>query len=249
MEEPDLEKGCMFVSHLMLTLPNDVTRNNSIADLSTTVDKYRSVGVQIITVSVFGHESDVMLMCLSCDADSIWQLEQDVKKQSAIVVDSFFSITEIGEYATKPEEEQARIDSLDETKELKEEMMNKWSARMAIYEKNKLYPDLPKKNFICFYPMSKKRESHANWYALSFDDRVKYMRNHGALGRKYSGKILQLITGSTGLTDYEWGVTLLSDSLIDIKEIVYEMRFDEASALYGEFGHFTIGKVIDLEEL
>ena len=238
----------LYVTHLMVSLPSGGDRQGSGNSLIKLVDKYRSTDFQIISSSVFGFECDVMLMCLAKNVDTIWQFEQDVKKIDLIISDSFFSITELSEYTTTEAEEQERVNSLDETDDAKAEMMKQWSERMAIYEKHRLFPELPEKKFICFYPMSKKREAHANWYALSFDERVKYMRNHGSVGRKYSGKILQLITGATGLTDFEWGVTLLSDSLVDIKNIVYEMRFDEASALYGEFGHFTIAKIVSLEE-
>ena len=224
MEDPDKAKEGMFVTNLMVSLPKGAIRKDVGNSLIQLVEKYKSSNFQIITSSIFGYECDFMFMCLSKDADAIWQFEQDLKKL----------------------EEQARIDTLDATDDEKSEMMTQWLARISVYEKHKLYPEIPNKEYICFYPMSKKRESHANWYALPFDERAKYMRSHGALGRKYSGKIIQLITGATGLTDYEWGVTLVSDSLFDIKEIVYEMRYDQASALYGEFGHFTIGKIVDI---
>lgn len=247
-EETLEQKAGMYVSHLMLTLPKGDERIASASQLIALVNKYKNENFQIISSSVFGYECDLMFMCLSKDVDSIWQFEQDLKKLNIVLEDSFISITELSEYTTTELEERARVEEFEASADEKEEMMEQWLARMAVYEKHKLYPELPAKEFICFYPMSKKRESHANWYALSFDERAKYMRNHGSLGRKYSGKILQLITGATGLTDYEWGVTLLSDSLVDIKGIVYEMRFDEASALYGEFGHFTIAKIVDLEK-
>lgn len=232
----------------MVSLPKGEERNESGQKLISLVDKYKSDHFQIISSSVFGYECDIMFMCLAKDVDVVWQFEQDLKKINVVLEDSFFSITELSEYTTTEIEERARVEELEASADEKEEMMEQWLARMAIYEKHKLFPELPDREFICFYPMSKKRESHANWYALSFDERAKYMRNHGSLGRKYAGKILQLITGATGLTDYEWGVTLLSNSLVDIKGIVYEMRFDEASALYGEFGHFTIAKIVDLEK-
>lgn len=247
-EEVQEQKAGMYVSHLMITLPKGDDRADASSQLIALVNKYENDSFQIISSSVFGYECDLMFMCLAKDVDSIWQFEQDLKKLNIVLEDSFFSITELSEYTTTELEERARVEELEASADEKEEMMEQWLARMAVYEKHKLYPELPAKDFICFYPMSKKRESHANWYALSFDERAKYMRNHGSLGRKYSGKILQLITGATGLTDYEWGVTLLSDSLVDIKGIVYEMRFDEASALYGEFGHFTIAKIVDLEK-
>ena len=246
MEDPDKAKEGMFVTNLMVSLPKGAIRKDVGNSLIQLVEKYKSSNFQIITSSIFGYECDFMFMCLSKDADAIWQFEQDLKKLEVNIEDSFFSITELSEYTPTQIEEQARIDTLDATDDEKSEMMTQWLAHISVYEKHKLYPEIPNKEYICFYPMSKKRESHANWYALPFDERAKYMRSHGALGRKYSGKIIQLITGATGLTDYEWGVTLVSDSLFDIKEIVYEMRYDQASALYGEFGHFTIGKIVDI---
>ena len=128
-------------------------------------------------------------------------------------------------------------------------MMKAWRERMEIYEKHKLYPQMPNKKYMCFYPMSKKRDGANNWYSLNFDERAEYMRAHGTVGRTYAGRVTQLITGATGLTDWEWGVTLLSDSLSDLKDIVYEMRFDKASALYGEFGHFTIAQMCESNQL
>jgi chlorite dismutase len=120
---------------------------------------------------------------------------------------------------------------------------------MAHYLKHRLYPVLPDWPVICFYPMSKRRSGNDNWYSLSFDERRRLMAGHARVGRTYSGRILQLITGSTGLDEYEWGVTLLAKDTIDIKSIVYEMRFDEVSARYAEFGDFYIGLQLPLDEL
>ncbi len=106
-----------------------------------------------------------------------------------------------------------------------------------------LYPQLPPEGLhaFCFYPMSKKREGHANWYATSYDERNDMMRDHGKSGRTFAGRVVQLVTGSTGLDDYEWGVTLFAKSPDVIKDVVYTMRFDKGSALYGEFGAFYVG--------
>ncbi len=116
---------------------------------------------------------------------------------------------------------------------------------MAMLER-RVHPKLPRKRLLCFYPMSKKREGADNWYSLGYDERRKLMGGHGKLGAKFSGRVIQLITGATGLSDWEWGVTLLSDDPKDIKDIVYEMRFDEVSARYGIFGPFTVGVVAPL---
>jgi chlorite dismutase len=97
--------------------------------------------------------------------------------------------------------------------------------------------------------MSKRRSGEDNWYSLSYEARRELMAGHARVGRTYSGRILQLITGSTGLDEYEWGVTLLAKDTIDIKSIVYEMRFDEVSARYAEFGDFFIGMQLPLDEL
>jgi chlorite dismutase len=118
---------------------------------------------------------------------------------------------------------------------------------MAMLER-RLHPRLPRKRLLCFYPMAKKREAGDNWYSLGYDERRKLMGGHGKLGAKFSGRVIQLITGATGLSDWEWGVTLLSDDPKDIKDIVYEMRFDEISARYGLFGPFTVGVVSTLRE-
>jgi chlorite dismutase len=124
-----------------------------------------------------------------------------------------------------------------------------FDERMAHYLKHRLYPVLPDWPVICFYPMSKRRNGADNWYALDFEARKKLMAGHARVGRTYSGRILQLITGSTGLDEFEWGVTLLAKDTIDIKSIVYEMRFDEVTARYGEFGDFYIGMQLPLDVL
>ena len=109
----------------------------------------------------------------------------------------------------------------------------------------RLYPQLPPegKPAFCFYPMSKRRGDVSNWFTLPYDDRKELMYAHGASGRKFAGRVLQVITGSTGIDDFEWGVTLFAVHPDDLKEVVYTMRFDEASALYAEFGPFYTGMV------
>ncbi|MBR2563861.1 MAG: heme-dependent peroxidase [Paenibacillus sp.] len=116
----------------------------------------------------------------------------------------------------------------------------------------RLKPVLPQRQYICFYPMNKKRELTDNWYMLSMDERRTMMRSHGMIGRSYAGKVKQIITGSVGLDDWEWGVTLFADDALQFKKLVYEMRFDEVSARYGEFGSFYVGSLLNessLEEM
>lgn len=238
----------LYVSHLMVTFPAD-QRSESVESFASTVHKYRDDERQIIVGATFGHESDALVMIVAKTPDQVLEVEQAIKATNTYVVDSFLSLTELSEYTTSESEEQARVGALDVADDEKQKMMSAWRERMEIYERHRLYPQLPSKQFLCFYPMSKKREHEANWYSLDFEQRAEYMRNHGTVGRNYAGRIVQLITGATGLTDWEWGVSLFSDSLVDIKDIVYEMRFDEASAIYGEFGHFTIAQLCEPEKI
>ena len=105
------------------------------------------------------------------------------------------------------------------------------------------------KPVFCFYPMTKRREAHANWYATPYEQRDAMMREHGTSGRTFAGKVVQLITGSTGLDDFEWGVTLFAVTPEVVKDVVYTMRFDKGSALYGEFGRFYVGYVATPDEI
>jgi chlorite dismutase len=140
----------------------------------------------------------------------------------AVPVASYVSLTEISEYAAGVPEE----------------------LRQA-----RLFPQLPPegKSAFCFYPMSKRRSTEYNWYSLDFESRKELMVGHGKVGRTFHGRVLQVITGSTGLDDFEWGVTLFGVHPDDLKDCVYEMRFDEASARYAEFGPFYTGMVGDLD--
>jgi chlorite dismutase len=160
-------------------------------------------------------------------------------------------MTERSEYTTSEEEFAAGLvkeGTAAGTPEYEQKLAD-FRTRMTKYLKDRLYPVLPPWEVMCFYPMNKRREHGQNWYSLPFDERKKLMGGHAKTGRAWHGKILQLITGSTGLDDWEWGVTLLAHDPKDIKGIVYEMRFDEVSAVYAEFGEFFIGLQVPLDEL
>jgi peroxiredoxin len=166
---------------------------------------------------------------------------------------SYLSQTERSEYTTSREQYAAETligeQGLTEGSEEFETALKEFDDRSAHYLKHRLYPVLPPWPAICFYPMSKRRSGADNWYALDYETRRNLMMGHAKTGRSYSGRILQLITGSTGLDTHEWGVTLLAKDPIDIKSIVYDMRFDEVSARYGEFGDFFVGMQLPLDEL
>src|SRR5205814_5490932 len=147
---------------------------------------------------------------------------------------SYLSLTEESEYISTEEEYAQTLESSVRKNATKlEEALRSFRERMQHYRQERVYPTLPDWPVVCFYNMSKRRGEKRNWYSLPFEDRRKLMLGHGAVGRQYAGKVKQLITGSTGLDDAEWGVTLFAQDTFQIKSIVYEMRFDPVSADYG----------------
>lgn len=164
---------------------------------------------------------------------------------------SHLSLTEESEYATTVEEYEATLEKegLVKDSEPFREKVASWQATMAKYRHERVYPTLGPWKAICFYPMLKRRHPSQNWYALSYEKRRELMAGHARVGRKYAGRVKQLITGATGLSDWEWGVTLFANDLAEIKSIVYEMRFDEVSHTYGEFGPFLIGAILETAHL
>ena len=184
----------------------------------------QSRGVQVVSVSMLGHKADVAFMAVVSDMRELRAFQTAVQTAGVFITDSYVSITEVSEYAAN----------------VPEEMKN---AR--------LYPQLPPagKNAWCFYPMSKRRDPENNWFTLPFDKRSELMGEHGKSGRAFAGRVIQLVTASAGFDDFEWGVTLFAVNPDDLKDVVYTMRFDEASAVYAEFGAFYVGMVTPVEEL
>ncbi len=201
---------------------------------------------QVIAFSVVGGRADLGLMALGPDMDAVDRMTKAVLRGPVEPVYSFFSLTELSEYTATEDDERARLRA--EGIADPEAALEEWRTRMAAYRDHRLHPRLPRRRVISFYPMAKTRIPGANWYTLDFEERRRLMLGHGRVGRSYAGRVLQLITGATGLDDWEWGVTLLADDPVALKEIVYEMRFDEVSAVYGEFGPFWTGIVLDVEE-
>ena len=164
---------------------------------------------------------------------------------------TYLSVTELPDYVTTEEDTTRALqqEGLQPGSEAFNQRMEAARKRQADYEHYRLYPEMPDWEVMGFYPMSKRRSGNDNWYTLDFETRKKLMGGHARVGRKYAGRVTQLITGSTGLDDWEWGVTLMAHQLDALKEIVYEMRFDEVSARYGEFGPFYIAMRLQPEDL
>ena len=198
---------------------------------------------QVIAFSVLGGRADVGLMAIGPDLGALDGLVKRVLRGPFEAVYSFVSLTELSEYTSTEDDERGRLEA--EGAADVEARLAEWRTRMEVYREARLHPRLPARAMIAFYPMSKRRDEGANWYELSFEDRKRLMGGHARVGRGYAGRILQLITGATGLDDWEWGVTLLADDPAAIKEIVYEMRFDEVSSRYAEFGPFFVGLVME----
>src|SRR3954465_8637632 len=187
-----------------------------------------AAGCQVVTVAMLGHKSDVAVMAVHENFRELRTLQTAVQRCGLDVVDSYVSLSEVSEYAAQMPEEMKRP---------------------------RLYPTIPPNHVEyampawCFYPMSKKREGDANWFTLPYERRSELMHEHGASGRRFAGRVAQYITGSTGLDDYEWGVTLFAANPDALKEAGDTMRFDRASAIYAEFGPFYVGMVTPVDEL
>lgn len=246
------------IDHAQWSLYSDEEKRHSKTRLTELVQEIRATtDTHLLVFSVVSPKADIGFMLLTPDL----QVANAFEKQLGLSLGpeiltpaySYLSMTEGSEYTTTREqyaEETLRAEKgMAEGSEEYEAALREFDERMAHYLKHRLYPVLPDWPVICFYPMSKRRLAEDNWYALDFSTRRKLMAGHARTGRTYSGRILQLITGSTGLDEHEWGVTLLAKDTIDIKSIVYEMRFDEVSARYGEFGDFYIGLQLPLDVL
>ena len=211
---------------------------------------------QLLAFSMVGPKSDIGFMLLTPDlhdSDRFGkQLAQALGPDMLLPAYSYLSMTELSEYTTQEAEFKVELvekENLVEGSEAFEARLVEWRARMKKYNSDRLYPNMPDWQVMCFYNMSKRRNVGQNWYASDFETRRKLMGGHARTGRLWAGKIRQLITGSTGLDAEEWGVTLFAHDTFNIKGIVYEMRFDEVSAVYGEFGDFYIGIQLPLGEL
>ena len=211
----------------------------------------------LLTFAVATPKADLGFMLLTPDLHQATffekQLTLSLGPDILSPVYSYLSQTERSEYTTSREQYAAETlvaeKAMTEGTPEFEAALTEFDERMEHYLKHRLYPVLPDWPVVCFYPMSKRRSGQDNWYSLDYEARRKLMAGHARVGRTYSGRILQLITGSTGLDEYEWGVTLLAKDTIDVKAIVYEMRFDEVSARYADFGDFYIGMQLPLDEL
>jgi hydrogen peroxide-dependent heme synthase len=192
--------------------------------VSAAVKGAEADGYQVVTFAVLGHKADIGFLAVGPDLWRLHALQADLRAAGLAVVDSYVSLTELSEYSAGVPDKQKQA---------------------------RLHPDLPPPGMtaLCFYPMTKRRDPEQNWYALPYEERLEMMYEHGRSGRTFAGRVVQLVTGSVGLDDWEWGVTLFGVHPDDLKDCVYTMRFDQASARFAEFGPFTTGLIASVDEV
>ncbi len=211
-------------------------RKEAIASFEALVQKWDAVeeakNGSHAMYKIVGQKADLMFMFLRPTMEELNELETELNKSKfaeyLLPAHSYVSVVELSKY--RPAKDGVDPETLPETQ-----------ARLK--------PILPKWDHVCFYPMNRRRIGDENWYTLEKDVRGKLLYEHSKTGRKYAGKVKQIITGSIGLDDWEWGVTLFAHEPLQFKKIVYEMRFDEVSSRYGEFGEFFVGNILNKEEI
>ena len=202
-----------------------------------------------LSVQLIGSRSDLMSIHFRPTLDGIGEAQNAERRCVHDALDlaySFLSVTEAGLYhltAKLAQEAVARGGAVGDDVYRAALAERSAAERGSEHVKKRLYPALPAEMpYVCFYPMSKRRQAGQNWYTLSLDERSQLMQAHGLTGRRYAGRVQQIITGAIGLDAWEWGVTLFAKDPLDLKKLVTDMRFDEVSAKYAEFGDFYVGK-------
>jgi hydrogen peroxide-dependent heme synthase len=203
-------------------------------------------------VRLIGSTADLMVIHFRDSLDAIGAAQSDLARSelggTVVPVYALLSVAEAGLYHVTAELARAALsrggtvgDEAYQRALIERATAEKGSAHV----RRRLYPELPSDMpYVCFYPMSKRRDAMQNWYTLTLDERSRLMQAHGLTGRRYAGKVQQVITGAIGLDKWEWGVTLFARDPLEFKKLVTDMRFDEVSAKYAEFGDFYVGRII-----
>jgi peroxiredoxin len=197
--------------------------------------------------SLLGHKGDLMLIHFRRSFEELKQTELQLAQlrlhDYLEATTSYLSVIELGLYESTLKTYKALADrgipphSEEWKREIKETLARQKEAMHA-----RLFPEMPNHRYVCFYPMDRRRGEDKNWYLASIEERARQMNQHGLVGRRYAGEVKQIITGSIGFDDWEWGVDLFADDPLVFKKLIYEMRFDEVSAVYALFGAFYVGQ-------
>jgi chlorite dismutase len=210
--------------------------------------------VQTALFSQLGHKGDLILVHFRESLEALNQVELDLAQTECFGYleqrHSYVSVVELGLYESSRKTYEAASAKGFEAH------TPEWNAEIAASlergaeaMKPRLFPSVPEAKYLCFYPMDRKRGEQANWYTVPFAERQRMMHEHGLIGRRYGDVVKQIISGSIGMDDWEWGVDLFADDPVVFKKLIYEMRFDEVSAVYALFGQFFIGVRLPVEKL
>ncbi len=203
-------------------------------------------GGQSAVFSLLGHKGDLLFVHFRDSFEALNEAELQLARLAISdylePTSSYLSIVELGLYESTAKVYQSLAERgiAPHTPEWNagiEEVMERQRAAM----RTRLFPEIPQSRYICFYPMDRRRGELKNWYQLPMAERQRQMHEHGMIGRRYAGEVRQIISGSIGFDDWEWGVTLFADNALVFKKLIYEMRFDEVSAVYALFGTFYVG--------
>ena len=238
------------VLHLMYRVRWDRLRSSDAGDLSHIADEaVRALAVpdagSTAFVQTLGHKADLMFICFRRSFEQLAEAQLALSRTQLYdclePTTSYVSVVELGMYEmTAKLHEQLGA----KHKPGSDEFEAAFDAEMETQRQrvmNRLFLELPRARYVCFYPMNKKRGEANNWYSEPFERRASMMREHGMIGRTYAGRVTQVISGSIGYDDWEWGVDLFAQDPLVFKKLIYEMRFDEASARFAEFGPFYTG--------
>jgi chlorite dismutase len=230
------------------------SRQQEIASEAAVVLSSSEEAGQSALYSLLGHKGDLMLVHFRDSFDELnaaeLQLNRTALQEYLEPTHSYLSVIELGLYQSSIElyrrlsERGVAPFSAEWNQEVTETMERQ---RKAMHPR--LYPRIPDSRYLCFYPMDRKRGEEKNWYTLPIEERQRQMEEHGAVGRRYAGKVQQIITGSIGFDDWEWGVDLFAPDPLVFKKLIYEMRFDQVSAEYAAFGQFFVGVRVPVAKL
>ncbi|MFZ1085352.1 MAG: hydrogen peroxide-dependent heme synthase [Terracidiphilus sp.] len=208
--------------------------------------------VQSALFSQLGHKGDLVLIHFRDSLEALNQVELDLAQTGLYdfltLSHSYVSVVELGLYESTRKSYEAAAALEQNSPEWKAEIaatLARQSAAMA----PRLFPAVPEAKYLCFYPMDRKRGETVNWYTVPFAERQSMMHEHGLIGRRYGDQVKQIISGSIGMDDWEWGVDLFADDPVVFKKLIYEMRFDQVSAVYALFGQFFISVRLPIERL
>jgi len=230
------------------------TRQREIAAEAAAVFSSPEQAGQTAIYSMLGHKGDLMLVHFRDSFDELNALEIQLNRTSLQEylepMHSYLSVIELGLYDSSVKlfrqlaERGIQPHSEEWNREIEQTMERQRQAMRP-----RLYPKIPDSRYLCFYPMDRKRGEDINWYTLPIEERQRQMEEHGMVGRRYAGKVQQIITGSIGFDDWEWGVDLFAADPLIFKKLIYEMRFDQVSAVYAAFGQFFVGVRCPVEQL